>query len=177
MLVTTLGYIENDGSYLMLHRNKKEHDINQDKWIGIGGKLEECESVLSCMRRECLEETGLVWHDPTLRGVITFNFRKHPCDDVFSELMFLFTGSSISGTMKDCREGTLEWISKDQISALPLWKGDHIFMYYLAHDPKPFFMRLDYIGDDLIYASHNGHVLSLDDPRWNPAGASACDPA
>ena len=34
---TTLCYIERQGQYLMLHRVKKENDINKDKWIGIGG--------------------------------------------------------------------------------------------------------------------------------------------
>ena len=37
---TTLIYIEKDEKYLMLHRTKKENDINKDKWIGIGGHLE-----------------------------------------------------------------------------------------------------------------------------------------
>jgi len=35
--LTTLCYIEKDGRYLMMHRVKKAHDINKDKWIGIGG--------------------------------------------------------------------------------------------------------------------------------------------
>lgn len=33
MGMTTLCYIEKDNKYLMLHRIKKEHDINKDKWI------------------------------------------------------------------------------------------------------------------------------------------------
>ena len=37
MKMTTLCYIEKDGKYLMLHRTKKQHDINKDKWIGVGG--------------------------------------------------------------------------------------------------------------------------------------------
>ena len=32
MLLTTLCYMERDGQYLMLHRTKKEKDINKDKW-------------------------------------------------------------------------------------------------------------------------------------------------
>ena len=32
MLNTTLIYIERDGKYLMLHRTKKENDLNHDKW-------------------------------------------------------------------------------------------------------------------------------------------------
>ena len=49
---TTLCYIERAGQYLMLHRVKKEHDINKDKWIGIGGKFEDKESPEECLVRE-----------------------------------------------------------------------------------------------------------------------------
>ena len=40
MKLTTLCYIEKDDEYLMIHRIKKKHDVNKDKWIGIGGKFE-----------------------------------------------------------------------------------------------------------------------------------------
>ena len=43
-LLTTLCYIEKDDSYLMLHRVKKQNDINKDKWIGVGGHFENAES-------------------------------------------------------------------------------------------------------------------------------------
>ena len=52
MLLTTLCYMERDGQYLMLHRTKKEKDINKDKWIGIGGKFEDKESPEDCLLRE-----------------------------------------------------------------------------------------------------------------------------
>ena len=42
--LTTLVYLEREGKYLMLHRTKKEGDVNRDKWIGVGGKLEAGES-------------------------------------------------------------------------------------------------------------------------------------
>ena len=102
MLNTTLGYIEKNGKYLMLHRTKKKNDINHDKWIGIGGKMECGETVLSCMQRECKEETGYDWHDPKLRAIITFNFQKEEDDPLFSELMSLFTGHEIGRA--SCRE-------------------------------------------------------------------------
>ena len=59
MGMTTLCYIEKDNKYLMLHRIKKEHDINKDKWIGVGGHFEHGESPEDCMFREVMEETGL----------------------------------------------------------------------------------------------------------------------
>ena len=58
MLQSTLCYLERGDAYLMLHRVKKEHDANRDKWIGIGGKFEDKESPEDCLLRECREETG-----------------------------------------------------------------------------------------------------------------------
>lgn len=52
MFLTTLCYIEKDDCYLMLHRVKKENDLNHDKWIGVGGKFEAEEMPEECMLRE-----------------------------------------------------------------------------------------------------------------------------
>ena len=41
---STLIYLERGDEYLMLHRTKKENDLNHDKWIGVGGKFEDGES-------------------------------------------------------------------------------------------------------------------------------------
>ena len=56
---TSLCHIEKDGKYLMLHRVKKENDLNRDKWVGIGGKFEDGESPEECNAREVLEETSV----------------------------------------------------------------------------------------------------------------------
>ena len=71
---TSLCYIEKDGCYLMLHRTKKEHDYNKDKWIGIGGKFENGESPEDCAVREISEETGLIVNPADLEycGIVTF---------------------------------------------------------------------------------------------------------
>lgn len=166
MLVTTLGYLAKDNQVLMLHRVRKKNDINQDKWIGVGGKLENNETVLGCMQRECKEETGLTWHDPKLKGIITFNFRKYPHDPVFSELMFLYCGGHWSGEMKECDEGELVWVDHEKIPSLNLWTGDRIFMYYMAQDIPLFYMELNYLGDTLISATFNEEPVDLQDPRW-----------
>ena len=68
---TTLCYIERGEQYLMLHRVKKEHDLNHDKWVGIGGKFEADETPDECLLREAYEETGLTLTDWRCRGVVT----------------------------------------------------------------------------------------------------------
>ena len=73
MFNTTLCYLENHrGEYLMLHRVKKKIDVNQDKWIGVGGKFEGDESPDECLIREVREETGLALTEFRFRGVVTF---------------------------------------------------------------------------------------------------------
>ena len=59
MTITTLCYIDIDDKYLMLHRVKKQNDINKGKWIGVGGHTEDQESPEECLLREVKEETGL----------------------------------------------------------------------------------------------------------------------
>ena len=59
MGLTTLCYLEKDDRYLMLHRIKKEVDVNKDKWIGVGGHFEKDETPEECLLREVKEETGL----------------------------------------------------------------------------------------------------------------------
>ena len=144
VLNTTLCYIEKDGQYLMLLRNKKEKDFNKNKWIGVGGKFEEAESPEECLLREVKEETGLTLLDYRLRGVITFVSDEFPC-----EYMYLFTADRFEGELTTCDEGELRWISKEEVLHLNLWEGDRAFLKLLAED-RPFFtMKLSYKGYEL----------------------------
>ena len=117
-VLTTLCYIEKDGKYLMLHRVKKENDINRDKWIGVGGKLEQDESPEECLLRETYEETGLTLTDYRLRGVITF-----VSDRWDTEHMFLYKADDFTGELKECDEGELVWVDKEDILSLSLGGG------------------------------------------------------
>jgi 8-oxo-dGTP diphosphatase len=147
MFNTTLCYIEKDGAYLMLHRIKKKNDINHDKWVGIGGKLEEGESPHDCVIREAFEETGLTLISPKYRGLITFI--SDVCD---TEYMHLFTATEYTGEMiTDCPEGKLEWVDKSKVCELPIWEGDKIFFDLLNKEERFFSLKLVYENDKLIY--------------------------
>lgn len=147
---TTLCYIEKEDSYLMLHRVKKENDENKDKWIGVGGKLEEGESPEECVLREVKEETGLILKKYAYRGFITFVSNQWG-----TECMHLFTATEYEGNMKECNEGNLEWVPKSQIEKLNLWEGDKIFFRLLEECDRFFTLKLCYDEDKLI--SHEIH--------------------
>ena len=154
MINTTLCYIERGDEYLMLHRVKKENDINRDKWIGLGGKFEEGESPEECLLREVYEESGLRLTSWRYRGIVTFVNTK--CS---SEYMHLFTADAFEGTVGPCDEGELEWIKKSELMKLTLWEGDRIFLRLLETDEPFFSLKLSYDGDELIGAKLNGRHI------------------
>ena len=153
---TSLCYIQRDDEYLMLHRVKKENDLNHDKWVGIGGKFEDGESPEECMCREALEETGLTLHAPRLRGIVTFVSNEWD-----NEYMFLYTCTDFSGELIECNEGDLEWVPMERVPDLPIWQGDKIFLDLLCRDAPFFSLKLQYEGDDLVYAALDGKPLNI----------------
>ncbi len=155
MINTTLCYITRGDQVLMLHRVKKKNDINQDKWIGIGGKFEGEETPDECLLREAEEETGLTLTHWQCRGVVTF-LTENPGDCQF---MYLFTADGFTGALKECDEGDLQWISRDFLDSLPKWEGDKIFLDLLWQDEPFFLLKLRYHGDHLVEAVLNGKII------------------
>ena len=151
---TTLCYITRGNDVLLLHRTKKEQDINKDKWIGIGGKFEENESPDECLLREAKEETGLTLTNYRLRGIVTFL-----SDQAEGEYMYLFTADGFAGELIDCDEGELRWVSREFMNQLPTWEGDRIFLDLLWQDAPFFLLKLSYTGDTLVEAVLNGEKI------------------
>lgn len=143
--LTSLCYIEKDGCYLVLHRTKKEHDENEDKWIGVGGKFEPGESPLECVQREVMEETGLTMTNPRFRGIVTF-----VSDEWGTEYMHLFTCTEFTGTLTDCDEGELVWLPKDELLTKKMWAGDRLFLKALDERSDFFSLKLRYRGEELV---------------------------
>ncbi len=154
MKLTTLCYIEKDGKYLMLHRIKKKSDINQGKWIGVGGHFEEGESPEQCLIREVQEETGLFLTQYAFRGIVTF-----ATDVQQTEYMCLYTANAFEGELTACNEGELAWIDKEKIEELELWEGDRIFLRLLAAEAPFFSLKLRYVGDVVQEAVLDGKAI------------------
>ena len=154
MINTTLCYLERGEEYLMLHRTKKENDLNHDKWIGVGGKFQDKESTEDCLLRETWEETGLTLTSYRYRGLVTFISNLWP-----TEYMHLFTADGWTGEPHPCDEGELAWIKKADLLSLPLWKGDQIFLDLLDRNTPFFSLKLQYEGDDLVLAVLNGERI------------------
>ena len=151
MFNCTLCYLENDREeYLMLHRVKKKNDVNQDKWIGVGGKFEADESPEECLLREVREETGLTLTDTFV------------AEGWETEYMHLYTATGWTGELTECDEGDLEWVPKRRIRELPIWEGDKLFFRLIEDPNSPFFsLKMEYRGETLVRAVLDGKELPL----------------
>ena len=151
MKTTTLCYIENNDQYLMLHRIKKQNDMNEGKWIGVGGHVEDQETPEECLVREVKEETGFTLTSYKFRGLVTFI--NNECE---SELMCVFTADGYTGELIECNEGELCWIDKNTVPELPAWEGDKVFLDLLLSGEERFFsIKLQYEDDKLVGKSIN----------------------
>ena len=127
MKLATLCYLKADGKTLMIHRIKKEDDMHQGKWNGLGGKLDPGETPEECAVREVFEESGLTIVDPILKGILTFpKFAKG--EDWYA---FVFLAQKYRGQLIESSEGVLKWIADEHLLSLDLWAGDLIFLPWL----------------------------------------------
>ncbi len=155
--LTTLCYLEQDGKWLMMHRIKKEHDVNRDKWIGVGGHAEAYESPEDCLLREVEEETGLRLTSYRFRGLVTFVLLGEE-----TQYMCLYTADRWEGKMAEtCREGVLEWVEKERVPSLNLWVGDLVFFRLLEQNYPFFSLKLTYDKDELAECVLDGRPLDV----------------
>jgi 8-oxo-dGTP diphosphatase len=146
-ILATLGYVlsPNRQRVLLVHRNARPDDAHFGKFNGLGGKMETGEDVETCMRREIREEAEIECTAMQLRGTINWpGFGKHGED----WLGFIFLITAFQGAPPSANaEGTLQWVDRSQIMALPMWEGDRQFLpLVFDDDPRPFHGVMPYAG-------------------------------
>ena len=148
-IVGTLGYILSpDGKQtLLVHRNARPGDTHLGKYNGLGGKMKPEEDVLTCLRREIMEEAGLVCEKILLRGTINWTGFGPEGEDW---LGFIFRIDSFSGRPYERNsEGELAWHPLAQLANLPMWEGDRYFLpLVFDDDPRCFHGHMPYKGGE-----------------------------
>jgi 8-oxo-dGTP diphosphatase len=154
-ILATLGYVLSpDGSQvLMIHRNKRPDDIHYGKYNGLGGRVEADEDIVSGMRREIREESGLIADRVVLRGTISWAGFGKQNEDWFG---FIFRIESWHGELHaGNHEGTLEWVPLDSLSTLPLWPSDHHFLpMVFDDDPRLFHGSMPFQKGEMLSWSY-----------------------
>jgi len=145
---TVLCYIERDNQYLMLYRNKKQNDLNEGKYIGIGGHIEQGETKEEALLREVKEETNLDLIQYQYCGEVIFKNLNGL--EEYQEKMYVYQSREFKNTLKECDEGGLQWIDKNKILSLTLWEGDPYFLKKILNNELGFSIELIYENKKLI---------------------------
>jgi 8-oxo-dGTP diphosphatase len=146
-ILAVLAFILSDDQKktLLVHRTKRKDDHHFGKFNGLGGKMEPGEDIVSCLKREIMEEAGITARDIVLRGTVNWNGFGVEGEDWFG---FIFLVKKYSGTpYPDNSEGELLWKEVDQLNTLPMWEGDRFFLpLVFDDDPRVFHGHMPYIG-------------------------------
>jgi 8-oxo-dGTP diphosphatase len=138
-ILATLGYVydRDQDRVLLIHRDARQEDQHFGKYNGLGGKLERDEDVVSCMRRELLEESGLTATELSLAGTISWPGFGKEGEDWFG---FLFRIEGFEGELRERNnEGGLLWVPRTTLHELPMWEGDRLFLPLVFAEPlRPF---------------------------------------
>ena len=140
---TVQVYLKKDNSYLLMYRNKKKNDVNEGKWIGVGGHVEKGETIDQTVIREVKEETGLDVHSLSCNGEVLF------VNNDYQEMMYVYEIADFSGELIDCNEGELKWIDIDHMYYLPMWEGDKAYLP-LLRKKQYFKMKIIYKDKELV---------------------------
>ena len=150
ILATTAYILSPDRSrVLLIHRNKRPDDNHWGKYLGPGGRLEPDEDIMSGIRREIREETGVIADDVTLRGTILWTGFGHNSEDWFG---FVFRVDSFHGEPHDGNEeGTLAWVPVDALHTVPMWDSDHEWLpMVFDDDPRQFHGVMPYRAGQMV---------------------------
>ena len=144
-IIGTLGYIlsEDHSRILLIHRNQRQDDLHLDKYNGLGGKMLPDEDVVTCLRREIFEESGLECKEMVLRGTINWTGFGPDGEDW---LGFIFRIDRFSGDpFTSNEEGELSWVDLGDLDKLPMWEGDRYFLpLVFDNDPRIFHGHMPY---------------------------------
>ncbi len=155
-IVGTLGFVlsEDRSQTLLVHRNARKNDAHYGKFNGLGGKMLPGEDVVTCIKREIVEEAGITCDEVLLRGTINWTgFGPHGED----WLGFIFRIDTFSGTpYSENEEGALLWKAVDSLGTLPMWEGDrHFLPMVFDDDPRAFHGYMPYDGGSPVGWSYS----------------------
>jgi 8-oxo-dGTP diphosphatase len=128
------------GDEVLLQKGSATKKIWAGYYNGLGGHVERGEDALSAARRELMEEAGLECSDLHLCGTIMIDV-----EDQKGIMLFVMTGSKAKGTVNDSEEGSLHWVSVNELSEIQVVEDiPELIERILVDKPKIFHAHYGY---------------------------------
>ena len=143
----TLCFITSGDDILLLKRGAHKR-IYPGRYNGVGGHVERDEDPMTGAIREVQEETGLEVTNVRFCGTIHVD-----AGDDNGILVFVFRAEAAARDFMNSEEGTLEWVSREQINTLPLVEDLPTLSQVIFERPAdapPFFAHSSYDEHDQL---------------------------
>lgn len=140
---------------------KKKEGFGKGNWVGVGGKIEEGETVEQGIVRELQEEIGIEATDLKKIAVLNFYF-PHVADESWNQRVYAFTAGSWNGEPTESEEIFPQWFHRDAIPFDGMW-DDARYWLYEALDGKE--ISADFLIDDRLKVIDKSITEGLRDIR------------
>jgi len=121
MKQATLLFLLKDNQILLA---MKKRGFGVDKWNGVGGKLDNNETVSQAAIRECKEEIGVTPLAIKERAVLDFYF----ADNKLDQQVIVYLCDDWQGEPCETEEMAPKWFKLDQIPYDKMWRDDELWL-------------------------------------------------
>jgi len=154
---TTLLLLFNGSPTTHVLLGYKKKGFGKGKFTGIGGKVEEHETVREAAIREMQEETQIEVEEKHLNfaGKVTFHF---PTKTEWDLAIHVFWAQKWSGTPTECEEIRPEWFQIDDLPFQNMW-DDAKYWYPIILDGAQIEAHFVFDTDNETVATHQIQIL------------------
>lgn len=129
----TLLFLLRDDEILLA---MKKRGFGAGRYNGVGGKIEEGETVEEALVRECQEEIGVTpkhfWQ------VAEHDFTQSQSDNPWRMYVHVFFCDQWEGKPEESDEMTPEWFRTDNVPYDKMWQDDHLWLPRVLNGKKIF---------------------------------------
>ncbi|MBI4214574.1 8-oxo-dGTP diphosphatase [archaeon] len=149
MIEATLCYLVSAGRLLLLERVKPP---GKSYWNAPGGKLVQGESPEECVKREVLEETGLVLLKQKRRGQLVYKSSEAGAqiEDWFIRVFYATDGDFGGKLVVSDEHRTARWFPLGEIPWDNMWPDDKHFLPIVIEMDKNFKAESRYVDGKLV---------------------------
>jgi 8-oxo-dGTP pyrophosphatase MutT (NUDIX family) len=111
----------------------KKRGFGAGRFNGVGGKVEDGESIEDAVRREANEEIGVVVGSVVKCAELSFTFPRMPEND---QLVHVFISEDFDGEPVETEEMSPSWLSTSYIPYSEMWPDDIFWLPQILESKK-----------------------------------------
>ncbi len=111
----------------------KKRGFGTGKWNGVGGKVEDKETIEEATIREAKEEIGIIISKLEKIATLTFLFPHNP---LWNQLVHVYWSDQWEGEPQESEEMRPDWFSIDKLPYENMWSADHIWLSHVLEGNK-----------------------------------------